>query len=46
MKIISWNVTNRVNRQKLQLDDLLLREPEVIGLQEVTSRTLLLPDFT
>ena len=40
MKIISWNVANRVRKQQLQLDALISREPDVIGHQEVTSRTL------
>jgi len=40
MKIISWNVAGRVHKQKLQMDALLLRKPGVIGLQEVTSKTL------
>ena len=40
MKIISWNLANRVRKQQLQLDALISREPDVIGLQEVTSRTL------
>ena len=40
MKIISWNLANRVRKQQLQLDALVSREPDLIGLQEVTSRTL------
>jgi len=40
MKIISWNVAGRVRKQQLQMDALLSRKPNVIGLQEVTSRTL------
>ena len=40
MKIISWNVAYRVRKQQLQLDALISREPDVIGLQEVTSKTL------
>jgi len=40
MKIISWNVAYRVRKQQLQLDALISREPDIIGLQEVTSRTL------
>lgn len=40
MKIVSWNVAGRVRKQKLQMDALLSRKPDVFGLQEVTSRTL------
>jgi len=40
MKIISWNVAGRINKQKLQMDALLSRKPDVIGLQEVTCGTL------
>lgn len=40
MKIISWNVAYRVRKQQLQLDAIISREPDIIGLQEVTSRTL------
>jgi len=40
MKIISWNVAYRVRKQQRQLSALISREPDVIGLQEVTSRTL------
>ena len=40
MKIISWNVAYRVRKQQLQLDALISRKPDIIGLQEVTSRTL------
>jgi exonuclease III len=40
MKIISWNTARRVRKQKLQMDALLSRKPDVIGLQEVASRTL------
>lgn len=42
MKIISWNVAGRVRKQQLQMDSLLSRKPNVIGLQEVTSKTFLL----
>jgi len=40
MKIISWNVAGRVRKQQLQMDTLLSRKPDVIGLQEVTRKTL------
>lgn len=40
MKIISWNVANRVRKQQPQLNALVSRKPDVIGLQEITSRTL------
>ena len=40
MKIISWNTARRVRKQKLQMDALLSRKPDVIGLQEVTSTAL------
>jgi len=40
MKIISWNVVGRVRKQQFQMDALLSRKPDVIGLQEVTNRTL------
>jgi exonuclease III len=40
MKIISWNVAHRVRKQKLQLSALISRKPDVIGLQEVTNKTL------
>ncbi len=40
MKIISWNVAYLVRKQQLQLDAIISREPDIIGLQEVTSRTL------
>jgi len=40
MKIISWNVAGRVRKQKLQLGALVSREANIIGLQEITSRTL------
>jgi exonuclease III len=40
MKIISWNVAGRVRKQQLQLDALISREPDVVGLQEVTIKTL------
>ena len=39
MKIISWNVANRIKKQSLQLDALLSEEPDVIGLQEITNKT-------
>jgi len=39
MKIISWNVANRIKKQPLQLDALLSEEPDVIGLQEITNKT-------
>lgn len=40
MKIISWNVANRFKKQSLQLDALISRKPDVVGLQEVTEETL------
>ena len=40
MKIISWNVANRFKKQSLQLDALISRKPDVVGLQEVTKETL------
>lgn len=40
MKIISWNVANRIRKRQLQLEALVIREPDIIGLQEVTCRTL------
>lgn len=40
MKIISWNVANRVRKQQRQMDALLSRKADVISLQEVTSKTL------
>jgi exonuclease III len=40
MKIISWNVAHRVRKQQLQMNSLLSRKPDVIGLQEVTNKTL------
>jgi exonuclease III len=40
MKIISWNVAHLVYKQKSQLSVLISREPDVIGLQEVTNKTL------
>ena len=42
MKIISWNVANRIKKQPLQLNALISREPDIIGLQEITNKTLLL----
>ena len=40
MKIISWNVANRFKKQSLQLDALISRKPDVVGLQEVSKETL------
>jgi exonuclease III len=40
MKIISWNVANRIKKQSLQLEALISRKPDIIGLQEITNRTL------
>jgi len=40
MKIISWNVAHLVRKQQRQMDALLLREPDIIGLQEVTRKTI------
>lgn len=40
MKIISWNVAHLVCKQKSQLSALISRKPDVIGLQEVTNKTL------
>ncbi|MDO9087998.1 MAG: endonuclease/exonuclease/phosphatase family protein [Anaerolineaceae bacterium] len=40
MKILSWNVANRFKKQKYQLDAVITRSPDVIGLQEITFRTL------
>ena len=40
MKILSWNVANRFVKQKYQLDAVIARSPDVIGLQEITARTL------
>ena len=40
MKIISWNVANRFKKQSLQLDALISRKPDVVGLQEVKKETL------
>ena len=40
MKIISWNVAHRVCKQQRQLSALISRKPDVIGLQEVTNKTL------
>ena len=40
MKIISWKVAHLVYKQKSQLNALLSRKPDVIGLQEVTNKTL------
>ena len=34
MKIISWNLANRVRKQQLQLDALVSREADLIGLQK------------
>ena len=42
MKIISWNVANRIRKQPLQLDALVSKKPDIIGLQEVKRRALLL----
>ena len=42
MKIISWNVANRIRKQSLQLDALVSKKPDIIGLQEVKRRALLL----
>ena len=39
MRVFSWNVANRVKKQPLQLEALLARNPDVIGLQEVTKKT-------
>ncbi len=39
MRVFSWNVANRVKKQHLQLESLLARNPDVIGLQEVTKKT-------
>ncbi|TFH33571.1 MAG: endonuclease/exonuclease/phosphatase family protein [Anaerolineales bacterium] len=39
MKVLSWNVAYRVRKQKLQLDAVLSRNADVIGLQEVTAKT-------
>jgi len=40
MKIISWNVANRIRKQPLQLDALVSKKPDIIGLQEVKRRAL------
>lgn len=40
LKILSWNVANRFRKQKLQLDAIIARSPDVMGLQEISSRTL------
>ncbi|NLB33660.1 MAG: hypothetical protein GX818_07860 [Tissierellia bacterium] len=40
MKIISWNVANRIKKQSLQLAALISREPDIIGLQEIKNKTL------
>jgi len=39
MNVISWNVAFRVRKQPLQLDALLERNADLIGLQEVTAKT-------
>ena len=40
MKIISWNVAGRFHKQKSQLNSLISRRPDLIGLQEITIKTL------
>lgn len=40
MKILSWNVAYRVRKQKDQLEGVISRTADVIGLQEVTTSTL------
>lgn len=39
MRLISWNVANRVKKQPRQLDAVLAREPDLLALQEVTKKT-------
>lgn len=39
MRVISWNVAYRVKKQLHQLEAILARDPDVIGLQEVTEKT-------
>jgi len=39
MRVFSWNVAGRVKKQPQQLDALLARNPDLIGLQEVTLKT-------
>lgn len=40
MKLISWNVARRVKRFSEQVDGLILHEPHVVALQEITANTL------
>lgn len=40
MKIISWNVDNRIKKQPLQVEALIARKADIIGLQEINQRTL------
>ncbi len=40
MKIISWNVANRIKKQPLQAEALITRKADIIALQEISQRTL------
>ena len=40
MRVVSWNVARRSSRLAEQAAALAGREPDVVALQEVTSRTL------
>ncbi len=40
MKLISWNVARRVKRLPEQVHGLMLHEPQLVNLQEVTATTL------
>ncbi len=39
MRLISWNVANRVKKQPHQMAAVLARKPDLLALQEVTART-------
>jgi exonuclease III len=40
LRLISWNVANRVRQYQAQLQAILQREPHLIALQELTATTL------
>lgn len=39
MRLISWNVANRVKKQPRQLEAVLARQPDLLALQEITKKT-------
>lgn len=39
MKLVSWNINGRVAKASAQCDALASRQPDIVALQEVTTRT-------